>query len=208
VCAGVSAAPEGLDAYIGVENLVAGPAAGRLLALADRGRSGRVLRFVGGLAARDHAERLAGLRDVLAGTEPALTVCPEITGRDEPDRVEAMLRQALEAGPDITAIYSLGAGNPGLIRVLRGLQTRPVTVLHELSADSRAALADGIVDVVIDQRPEDEVARALSSLRLMVNGQTLPQIAPIVPALYVKENLPPERSGGGPTRGTLKGAPA
>ena len=183
------------DGYVGIDNGVAGRMAGRLIGLAHGGRPGRVLPIVGSLAARDHAERLAGVWETLSVEYPEITLAPEIEGRDRHDVVEALLAPALKQDAGITAIYSAGAGNAGLIRVLEALpagQSRPMVALHELVPHSRRALRDGLIDIVIDQRPEDEVARALNSLRRIADRWPVPAAGPIVPAIIVKENLPPE----------------
>ena len=117
---------------------------------------------------------------------------PLIEGRDRHDIVEAELHRRLAEDPEITAIYSAGAGNAGLVRVLaRRAEGRPIVVLHELVAHSRQALETGLVDVVIDQRPEDEIQTALECLRAMADRRDLAAPAPIVPAIYLRENLPP-----------------
>ncbi|MGR3370485.1 MAG: LacI family DNA-binding transcriptional regulator [Sagittula sp.] len=182
------------DGYVGIDNTVAGRTAARLIALAHGGRPGRVLPIVGALNARDHAERLAGLRETLAA-HPELALSPEIEGRDRHEIVEARVKEALEADPGITAIYSAGAGNSGLIRVIEARQAvgrRPVVLLHDLLPNTRRALEAGLIDIIIDQRPEDEVARVLSGLRRIADKREAPPPDPIIPAIYVRENLTPE----------------
>lgn len=182
------------DAYVGIDNRIAGCTAGRLIGLAHTGRAGRILPIVGALSARDHADRLGGFRDTLAARHPGLTVLPEIEGRDRHERVEAQVTEILAAAPGITAIYSAGAGNSGLVRVLERLAPaeRPVVVLHELVAHSRRALEQGLVDVVIDQRPAEEITLAIAHMRAVADRMPTPEAAPVVPAIYVRENLPPD----------------
>ncbi|WP_375263776.1 LacI family DNA-binding transcriptional regulator [Palleronia sp.] len=178
------------DAYVGIDNAIAGRTAGRLILLAHGGRAGRILPVVGALSARDHAERLAGLREVVAGT---LSLAPEIEGRDRHEVVEAQVSAALAADPAITAIYSAGAGNAGLVRVIEALEgdDRPVIVLHELVPHTRRALEAGHIDIVIDQRPEEGVARVVEGLRQLADRRGPIVAEPIVPSIYVRENLPP-----------------
>ncbi|WP_349291183.1 LacI family DNA-binding transcriptional regulator [Loktanella sp. SALINAS62] len=194
VLAMISDMPESLcDGYIGINNTTAGATAGGLIALSHGGRPGRVLPIVGALTARDHAERIDGFRKTLAAT--ALTIAPLIEGRDRHDLVETHLRAALVADPAITAIYSAGAGNAGLIRVLATLPSdrpRPMVVLHELLPHSRDALEQGLIDIVIDQRPEEEVRRTLALLRCLADRRPLPAARQIVPAIYIRQNLPAE----------------
>ena len=179
------------DAYVGIDNATAGRTAGGLIALAHGGKPGRVLPIIGALTARDHAERLAGLRERLADT--GLAVAPLVEGRDSHAVVEAELTAALAADPGITAIYSAGAGNMGLIRALAQRPqgtARPVVVVHELLPHSRAGLEDGVIDIVIDQRPEEEVAWTLTLLRRLADRHPLPAARQIVPAIYIRDNLP------------------
>lgn len=180
------------DGYVGIDNSVAGRTAGRLLLLAHGGRPGRVLPIVGVASARDHAERLVGMQEVLAGAGGKVTAAPVIEARDRHDIVEARLRERLAEDPGITAIYSAGAGNAGLVRVLaERADTRPIVVLHELVPHARQALESGLIDVVIDQRPEDEIQTALDCLRAIADRRAITPPVPIVPTLYLRENLPP-----------------
>ena len=178
------------DGYVGIDNVVAGRTAGRLVALAHGGRSGRVLPVVGALSARDHAERLAGLREVLAD---GFVLVDEIEGRDRHEVVEARVAATLRDDPGITAIYSAGAGNAGLIRVIEALppgRARPIVVLHELVSHARRALEAGLIDIVIDQRPEEGVARVIDALRQIADRRGPVVSEPIVPTIYLRENLP------------------
>ncbi|MCR8826339.1 LacI family DNA-binding transcriptional regulator [Pseudosulfitobacter koreensis] len=179
-------------AYVGIDNVIAGGTVGRLMMLAHGGRSGRILPVVGALSARDHADRLQGLREVIGGD---ITLASVIEGRDRHDLVETHVAEALSADPSITAIYSAGAGNAGLIRVVEALPAttpRPIVILHELVAHSRRALEAGLIDIVIDQRPEEEVARVIDGLRQLADRREPVMTAVIVPTIYVRENLPPE----------------
>ncbi|SPJ24861.1 LacI family DNA-binding transcriptional regulator [Palleronia abyssalis] len=179
----------GRDVYVGIDNRTAGRTAGRLITLAHAGGGGAVLPVVGALSAPDHAERVAGLRDVLDGF---FRIAPVIEGRDRHAEVEARVAQALDADPAITAIYSAGAGNAGLIRVLEAKpEPRPVVVLHELVPHTRRGLEAGLIDIVIDQRPEEEVTRATETLRALADRRDPAAAGPIVPTIFVAENLPP-----------------
>lgn len=173
-------------AYIGIDNLVAGRTAGRLHRIAHRGRPARVLPVLGSAALRDHRDRLAGITEVL-GPDSLL---PFIEVQDRPDRMRDRLGQALCDDPNITGIYSIGAGNRGLIPLMRDMgDRRPFVVLHELTPQSRAALQDDLIDVVIDQKPAEEVACALDAMKAIADGET-PVPVTITPAIFFKENLP------------------
>lgn len=182
----VSDMPGPRRAYIGIDNLVAGRTAGRLHRIAHRGRPARILPVLGSAALRDHRDRLAGIAEVM-GMDSLL---PPVEVEDSPDRMHALLGRALRDDPGITGIYSIGAGNRGLIPLMRDMgNRRPFVVLHELTPQARAALQDDLIDVVIDQKPAEEVACALDVMKAIADGET-PVPATITPAIFFKDNLP------------------
>ncbi|MCZ0960720.1 LacI family DNA-binding transcriptional regulator [Paracoccus benzoatiresistens] len=176
--------------YVGIDNTVAGRTAGRLLRLAHGRGAGRILPVLGSLSLRDHRERLDGAAEVLAAPGSRLVLLPPVEVHDQPDRMRDRLDAALRADAGITGIYSIGAGNRGLIALMEaGGEGRPFVVLHELTPHSRAALERDLIDVVIDQKPAEEAARALDAMRAIADGEE-PPAAVITPAIFFKENLP------------------
>lgn len=178
-------------AYIGIDNGAAGRTAARMLGLAHGGRPGQVQVVVGDLAARDHQDRLDGFLDVLRRDFPGVNALSPIEGRDDAKMVEAAMNDVLAWDDQPTAIYSIGAGNSGLIRALEAHAHRPLVAVHELVAGSRAALESNLIHFVIDQRPEEEIDAALGLLRALVDKVQPPPHKPIIPTIYVRDNLPP-----------------
>lgn len=188
VVALVSDIPGGRRLYVGIDNLVAGRTAARILRIAHRGMAARILPVVGSLALQDHRDRLAGAAQVLGRD-----LLAPIEVQDRADRMRDRLDRALRDDPAITGIYSIGAGNRGLIAVMQGRARRPFVVLHELTPHSRAALRDDLIDVVIDQKPAEEAARALDALKALADGEE-PVSVPITPAIFFKDNLPEDHT--------------
>ncbi|UOA34248.1 HTH-type transcriptional regulator DegA (plasmid) [Sulfitobacter sp. DSM 110093] len=177
-------------AYIGIDNIAAGRTAGRMVGLAHGGQGGKVQTFAGSLNARDHAERLAGFREVLNADFPQITLLDPIMTKDDAQVLQAQTQEAL-IQQGLTALYNVGAGNSGLIAALRGGQgTRPFCVVHELVAHSRQALMARQIDLVIDQRPDVEINRAFTVLRALIDAKDLPPMPDLVPTIYVRDNLP------------------
>lgn len=188
----VSAVPlSAKNTYIGIDNVMAGKTVGRLIGLAHAGRHGCVQAIVGGLISRDHNDRLRGFKHVIESDFPHIEIRPVIQGGDDADTVNSEIRSVLDTNPEISAIYNAGAGNSGLGRALSDVPERPFCIVHELVAHSRGALEENTFDIVIDQRPEEEVSAALDSLRLLCDEQPLPTHDPILPTIYVRDNLPP-----------------
>jgi len=194
----VSDLPETARAhYVGIDNRAAGRTAARMIGLAHPdGRLGRALPVVAGLEAQDHSDRFEGFCETMAQQFPHVAIAREIEVQDRPDLMERHVAEALDHAPDITAIYNTGGGKSGLVRCLARLpanRPRPVVVAHDLVPSSREGLLRGLFDVVLDQRPDEEVARALSIMRRASDKLPVPPVEPIVPAIYVRENLPPVR---------------
>lgn len=182
------------DHYVGIDNLVAGKTAGRMMGLAHTRRTGRVLPIIGASRAYDHTQRLRGFREILHTHFPSVELLDPVKSRDDAVTIHRVLADAWAAHPDLTGVYNIGAGNDGLIEWVGGIapQNRPVMVIHELLPNSRAALEAGLVDAVIDQKPHEAIGEALRIMRQLVDGQSATQDPPVItPAIYLCENLPP-----------------
>lgn len=180
------------DHYIGIDNRKAGRTAARLVGMGHAKRAGRVILAVGASGVRDHGDRIAGFRDVLARDYPALDVIAVIETRDDPVQMRDRLRPLLADDAKVTAIYNAGAGNAGLVEAIRCARRAGdlFCVVHELCRDVRDGFEDGIVDVAIDQRPEIEMTRALTLLRAIVDDLPPPPAPELIPAIHVRDNLP------------------
>ncbi|MBR0558080.1 LacI family DNA-binding transcriptional regulator [Ciceribacter sp. L1K23] len=179
--------------YAGIDNISAGRTAASLLGRFAGGRQGSLLVLAGSMLVRDHRERLEGFQSVVASDFPSLSVLPVLEGRDDPKIAEDLVTNALRHHPDVLGIYSLGAGNRGLVRALerRSAETHIFTIAHELTGTTRKALQLGLIDAVLNQDPGHEVRSAIRVLKAKADKQ------PIVEAqerirldIFLKDNLP------------------
>lgn len=179
--------------YAGVDNIAAGRTAGSLLGRFLAGRSGEVAVLAGSMLVRDHRERLEGFSAVIAEQFSGLRLLPVLEGRDDPERAEALVADMLSCHPEVIGVYSLGAGNRGLVRALKAHDAgeRLTVVAHELTASARAALQDGVIDAVLNQDAGHEVRSAIRVLKAMADAQ------PVIAAqeriridIFLKDNLP------------------
>ncbi|MFT7370370.1 MAG: LacI family transcriptional regulator [Alteromonas macleodii] len=179
--------------YVGIDNLVAGKTAGRMMGLAHTQRSGCVLPIIGANRALDHTQRLQGFCNLIQTYFPAIRLLEPVKSYDEALTIHRVLSDAWIAHPDLTGVYNIGAGNDGLIEWVSGItpMTRPIMIIHELLPTSRTALEAGLIDAVIDQKPNEAIGEALRIMRLMVDVQPLVQDTHLItPAIYLCENLP------------------
>jgi len=186
------------DHYAGIDNIAAGRTAGSLMGrflsgpfLGEGGATVAVL--AGSMLVRDHRERLEGFSAVIDQAYPKVHILPVLEGRDDPALAETMIADTLRRNADIAGIYSLGAGNRGLIRALHRARgpSRPLVIAHELTASTRAALADGVIDAVLNQDAGHEVRSAIRVLKAKADG--LPVLAAqerIRIDIFLKDNLP------------------
>lgn len=179
-------------AYVGIDNRAAGRLAGYLVGrLTGPQRPGKAALFVGSRSYRGHEEREMGFRHILAEEFPHIEFVELREMLDDREKAYAEAAALLDRHPDLTAIYNVGAGNPGIARALkeRGRQHSVVFVGHEATEGTRELLLDGTLDAVIDQNPRVEAREALNILSQSVRGLPFEAHPPRLQAIF-KENIP------------------
>jgi len=179
--------------YAGVDNIAAGRTAARLLGRFLGGSKGEVAVLAGSMLVRDHRERLEGFAAVMAAEFPSLSILPVIEGRDDPDMAHMLVADALSTKSGIIGVYSLGAGNRGLIKALKEKAVdRSLTVVaHELTAHTRAALLDGTIDAILNQNAGHEVRSAIRVLKAKADGLSVIEAQERIRLdIFLKDNLP------------------
>ncbi len=145
----------GAHHYAGVDNIAAGPDGGcACSAVSSAGARAISPYLAGSMLVRDHRERLEGFALRHGRRNFRNCACcrcwKAATIRKSPTRSSPKRFLKID---DIIGIYSLGAGNRGLIRALNATrQARDLTVVvHELTEHTRAALQNGTIDAVLNQ---------------------------------------------------------
>ncbi|MGF6347461.1 LacI family DNA-binding transcriptional regulator [Variovorax sp. W2I14] len=179
--------------FVGIDNVAAGRTAGTLVGRFSGVAKGEVGVIVGSLSLRDHAERSLGFSQVMAAEYPGLRVLPPVEGKDDPKLARQLSARLLAAHPKLVALYSVGAGNPGISATLKasGRAGKIVFVGHELTPAARADLLDGTMAAVINQDAGHEIR---SALRLAISRLTREPVHAdqerIRIDIYLKDNLP------------------
>jgi LacI family transcriptional regulator len=141
---------------------------------------------------RDHGERLEGFLAAMSAMPEARVILPVLEGQDDPHLSLRLIADCLANVPGLAGVYSLGAGNRGLVEALSaGNRDDLCVIVHELTAETRAALRDGLIDVVLNQDAGHEVRSAIRVLRAKADG--LPVNAAqerIRLDIFIKDNLP------------------
>ncbi|UNK38674.1 LacI family DNA-binding transcriptional regulator [Shinella sp. H4-D48] len=187
-------ANSGRDHFIGVDNIAAGRTAGSLMGRFLGQRPGPVAVLAGSMRVRDHGERLEGFLAAMSAMPVSRAILPVLEGQDDPELSFRLIAECLAEVRDLAGIYSLGAGNRGLVRALAAGTGRNLCVIaHEVTDETRAALEGGLVDAVLNQDAGHEVRSAIRVLRAKADG--LPVIAAqerIRLEIFIKDNLPSE----------------
>ncbi|TMV06169.1 LacI family DNA-binding transcriptional regulator [Brucella haematophila] len=178
--------------YVGVDNTAAGRTAARLLGLFANGTEGVIAILTGSLKVRDHRERFDGFTSAMRNNFPERSILPALEGLDEDARVENLVRTLLRERNDIAGIYSLGAGNGGLLRALAThTGKRPLVIAHERDDATSQALEQGLVHGVLAQDAGHEIRSAIRILKASADR------LPIIPGqehirieIFLKDNLP------------------
>jgi LacI family transcriptional regulator len=181
------------SAYVGVDNFAAGRTAALLMSLVARAAERSVALFLGSRAFHGHQERERGFRSLVPERFSNLQLLPAFeTGEDSARSHPAMLR-LLRSAPDLGGVYCIGAGRSGIVEALQGIppESRPFVIMHDLTDVTRAWLAEGQVDVIIDQNArlvgEQSVIRLLGSI---ATSAPFLSVKDIEPRIILKENLP------------------
>lgn len=177
--------------YVGIDNRAAGRLAGLLLGrFLNAGKRYKIAVFVGSLTYRGHEEREMGFRSMLAEDFPELEIVHFAEVSDDRAKAYQQTKQLLERA-DIDGIYSIGAGNQGIVQALK--ETRKgreiVFIGHDLTDTTRTALLDRTMDAVIDQNPRIEAREILRMLSAAVRGQMEPEYPPRLQVIF-RENIP------------------
>ncbi len=138
------------ESYVGLNNLKVGRAVGWLMSRMAT-RPGKIATFIGGHRYHGHELRETGLRSSLREFAPDLEVLSAQLNLEEPEVTYEATHAMLEKHRDLTGIYCAGGGMEGAISALResGRARNVMLVVNELTNETREALQDGTVEIVM-----------------------------------------------------------
>jgi LacI family transcriptional regulator len=179
--------------YAGLDNWKVGRTAGWALNNICV-KPGRLGIMVGSHRYRCQETNESGLRSYMRENAPSFELLePMITFEDRHVAAE-LTRDLLRREPDIAGIFISGGGLTGVIDVLResGRSKDIVAVGYELTTETRSALIDGTLNLVISH-PVDKLATIL--VDAMASAVTSGQTSAILPSInipfeiYTPENI-------------------
>lgn len=144
-------APGVREGYVGLNNRKAGRTAAWLIARAAK-RPGKVACFVGSHRFHGHELREIGFRSYFREHAPEFEVLDTLINLETAEITHEATLNLLQRHPGLVGFYVCGGGMEGAISAIReeNLTGKLAIVVNELTPESRAALADDIVTMVID----------------------------------------------------------
>lgn len=147
--------------YVGVDNRKAGRQAAWTIARTSR-KPGELGILVGSHRYLGHEMREIGLRSYFREHAPSFRVLDAIVNLEEPRIAHEATLDLLHRHPDLVGIYVAGGGMEGVISALReeGCAGRLSVVVNELTPDTKSALTDDIITMVLGT-PVELLARSM-----------------------------------------------
>ncbi|PIB25585.1 LacI family transcriptional regulator [Amylibacter kogurei] len=136
--------------YFGLNNVKVGRIAGWMMATAIPD-PGKLAIFVGGNRWHGHLLRETGFQSYIREIEPKFNMLDTVVNLETRQVTYEATLDLLDRHPDLRGIYVAGGGMEGAIAAMR--EKRPpnkvALVVNELTEESRRALSDGYVNLVI-----------------------------------------------------------
>src|SRR6478736_2737143 len=138
------------EAYVGFNNRKAGRTAAWMIARTAK-RPGKVACFVGSHRFHGHELREIGFRSYFRENAPQFEVVDTLINLETAEITHEATVELLQRYPDLAGFYVCGGGMEGAISAIREerLSGKLAVVVNELTPESKAALADDVVTMVI-----------------------------------------------------------
>lgn len=176
--------------FVGIDNYAAGRSAAHFISRMTRAQ-GSVIALCHPIY-QVHQDRIRGFSEYFRDHPGPIAFKWLGFTRDEELFSVETLHMGLSKFPDLIGLYNAGGANAAVIDVM-SRQERGKEILfvgHELTDYTRKALADGIMDVVLDQAPEAQARRVLDLMLRRIGLTTVdPDQQPIRFITITAENL-------------------
>lgn len=154
------------------------------------GQPGAIAIFVGSHRYLGHELCEISFRSYIREHASRFTVLEPLASFEEPQFAREAAHELLKRNSNLAGIYVAGGGIEGVIEALReaGRNRRPIVVCNEIVPETRAALIEGIVDLVISTPTADLARFAVAGMIAALKHQ--PARSMILPfQLFTSENL-------------------
>jgi LacI family transcriptional regulator len=186
-------------AYVGMDNRAAGETAAYLIGEWLGPGPAKVLATLSSNRFRGEEEREMGFRRALRSRYPHLGIFDVSEGLGIDRATGELVRQALDAHPDIVAVYSIGGGNLAVLEAFAAMKRFcRVFIGHDLDADNLGLLRAARISAVLHHDLRSDMRSACQHL-MRAHG-VLPKASPS-PASQVQVITPFNLPGPAPFEG-------
>jgi ribose transport system substrate-binding protein len=159
-------------AYVGTDNAAAGRVAGELLKEALP-KGGKVMVFVGKADAQNAQQRLAGMKEAIAGS--MIQIIDVLTDNTDRVRAKANVVDTLVKHPDVAGLVGLWAYNgPAILNAVK--QSNRVgsvqIVCFDEEDETLAGIRDGAIHGTVVQQPYEIGRQSITLLAAILRGDT------------------------------------
>jgi len=175
--------PSGQSGHVGVDNLKKGGTAAWFITHMCR-KPGKVALLVGSQDYLSQSNAEIGFRAHFRGKRTDFEVLETVSTLEDDQRAYELTEHLLKHTRDLVGLYLTGGGIAGFMRALRdhGSAEQYVAIGNELTEETRSALTDCVLDVVLSHPPQEVAALLVDAMadaslgkgRLPVRKQILP----------------------------------
>lgn len=178
--------------YIGLNNMRVGRIAAWMLATSAK-KSGKIALFVGGHRWHGHELRETGFRSFFREVEPQFQVLDTLVNLETRQLTYEATLELLSRHSDVVGLYLAGGGMEGAIQAMREVRQpgQVRMVVNELTPESRSALSDGYLTMVISTPLRQMCTEVISLMKAaaLEPGSILPSQQFLEPVIYVPESV-------------------
>lgn len=151
--------------YIGMDNFDAGKVAAFLMSKWLRVSRSHIVAVTGSRDFIGEQERIQGFQQAMQQFAPQHQVSVVAGGYGIDARMHHSVTQFLQSHPDADAVYTVGGGNPGILRAFAE-QKRQVNAFigHDLDQENCALLQAGKIDALIEHNLQLDALHAFRTL--------------------------------------------
>lgn len=162
------------DNLVGIDNRATGKTAATLMGRFIHAPRGQILVIAESMQSRDSLERRLGFDQVINDSFSHLTTLPSLETYGSADRAERVITAATKRNPDIVGVYVMSSEARIPLEVLEkaDLPQQIVSIAHERTPFTEAALRNGSIDALITQDPGHLVRSAIRRLRALSDNLT------------------------------------
>lgn len=177
------------DAFVGIDNRMAGQTAAFVLGNFFVQRKAKVGVVLGDYAFSCHEDREIGFRTCLRANFPNIQVADVAKADNSPERTFDAVTALLRQHPDLSGIYNVGGGNAGLAKAIAELKLSVRVIAHEVNHVTTPLALNGHIHYLISQDPKELLKKALE-IAAIPSGEFVKEIHFVDFGVYTRFNLP------------------